>query len=164
LKQRAKTVAPEKTRLTAPREPLPPYPLNLMGVPSQSTAIACDSVIGIVAPHRLAQMAMLFGDVQMQVMPAPVGHRCHRTSKTALRRQLLDHILSLSRLAPDVREAEEVESGPACCAVAHAVGPLEAKVDEACLVGMQRQAVSRKTLAQHGQDPLGAEEVLKRHH
>jgi hypothetical protein len=44
-----------------------------------------------------------------------------------------------------------------------AIGPLEAEIDEACLVRMQRKAVSRKTLAQNRQRSLGAEEVLERH-
>ena len=61
-------------------------------------------------------------------------------------------------------EAEEVERCSTRCRVAHPIGSFEAVVDEACLVGMQRKTVSRKTLAQNSQDPLGAEEVLERHH
>ena len=41
-----------------------------MGVPTQSTTIASNAVIGIMAPQPLAQVAVLFGDAQMQVMPA----------------------------------------------------------------------------------------------
>ena len=40
-----------------------------MGVPTQSTTIASNAVIGIMAPQPLAQVAVLFGDAQMQVMP-----------------------------------------------------------------------------------------------
>ena len=134
-----------------------------MGVPTQSTAIACDAVVGIVASHPLAQMAMLLGDAEMQIVSAPVAHRSQRASEATLRRALPRHVLSLSGFHPHVREAQEVERGPARCRVAHAMGPFEAEVDEACLVGVQREAVSRKTLAQHCQRPFGAEEILKSH-
>src|ERR1700679_2447722 len=61
-------------------------------------------------------------------------------------------------------EAKEVERRSTRCRVAHPIRAFEAEVDEACLVGMQRKAVSRKTLAQNSQNPFGAEEVLERHH
>ena len=40
----------------------------------------------------------------------------------------------------------------------------EAEVDEARLVGMERKLVPSETLAQNAENPLGVEEVLKRHH
>ena len=42
--------------------------------------------------------------------------------------------------------------------------PLWAEVDEACLVGMEREPIPRKTLAQHRQDPFGVDDVVERHH
>ena len=113
----------ETSRLAAPREPRPPYPLHLMGVPAQSTAIACNAVIGVMAPHHLAQMALLFGDAQMQIVSAPVAHRSQRTSEATLRRALPHHVLALPRLHPDMSKTEEVERGPARCRVGLAIRP-----------------------------------------
>ena len=61
-------------------------------------------------------------------------------------------------------KAKEVERCATRCRVAHPIWPLEAEVDEACLLGMQRKAIPCKTLTQNGQDPFGAEEVLERHY
>jgi hypothetical protein len=41
---------------------------------------------------------------------------------------------------------------------------MTAEVDEACLVGMQRELVPSKTLAQDVQNPLGILEVRERYH
>jgi hypothetical protein len=66
-KQLVQTIPPKWTRLTASGKPFLPDPLNLMGVPSQSTAIACNAVIGVVAPHHLTEMEALFGKMPMQL-------------------------------------------------------------------------------------------------
>jgi hypothetical protein len=39
-----------------------------------------------------------------------------------------------------------------------------AEIDEARLVGMERESIPRKALAQYAEDPLGVEEILERHH
>ena len=150
--------------MAASGEPLLPYPLNLVRVPSQSTTIARNAVIGKMATHHAAQMEMLFADCPMQVMPAPVTHRSQCAGKPVLRRGLPHYILSLPGPHPDMSEAKEVERCATRCRVAHSIRSLEAEVDEACLLGMQCKAIPRKTLAQHSQNPLGAEEVLERHH
>src|SRR5215210_6633634 len=58
-----------------------------------------------------------------------------------------------ARLAPDMGEAEEVERGAMRSRVVGALRPLEAEVDEARLVGMEREPIPGKTLAQNSQDP-----------
>jgi hypothetical protein len=116
-----------------------------------------------MAPHHLSQMTLLFGYAEMQIVSAPTAYRGQRASETTLRCALVYHTLSLPRLDPDMGKAKEVEGGPTRRRVGLAIGPLEAEIDEACLVRMQRKPVSFKTLAQHRQRPLGAEEVLKRH-
>ena|ERR1700751_2247568 len=161
--QFAQTNPPELTRLAASGEPLLPYPLDLVGVPSQPTTVARDTVIGKVSPHHTPQVEMLLADCDMQVVPAPVAHRCQRTGKPALCRGLPNYILTLLGPTPYMSEAKEVERGPTRCRVARSVGSLEAEVDEASLVGMQSKSVSRKTFAQHIQNSFRAEKVFERH-
>ena len=45
-----------------------------------------------------------------------------------------------------------------------ATWPLGSEVNEACLVGMEREPVPLKPLPQHFQDPFGVVVVLERHH
>ena len=66
------------------------------------------------------------------------------------------------RLAAHVREAEEVEGlrFPVATASPMAVG-MPAELDEACLVGMQRQSESRETLAQLAEEAFGVLVMLE---
>ncbi len=41
--------------------------------------------------------------------------------------------------------------------------PLRAEVDDPCLVRMEREPKPGKTLAQHGQDALGVDDIVERH-
>src|SRR4051812_44350616 len=61
-------------------------------------------------------------------------------------------------------EAEEVERGAMRSRVLGALRPLEAEVDEARLVGMEREPIPGKTLAQYSQDPRGIGKGLESHH
>src|SRR3954452_20696381 len=61
-------------------------------------------------------------------------------------------------------EAEEVERGAPRSRVLGALRPLEAEVDEARLVGMEREPIPGKTLAQNSQDPRGIGKGLESHH
>ena len=36
----------------SPRQPLPPYPHDMPGIPLQSSNVAADAVVGEVAPHH----------------------------------------------------------------------------------------------------------------
>jgi hypothetical protein len=60
-----------------------------------------------VAPHHRDQMGLLVRDGLMPIDPTPSRHRRQRSGVTVLCRYLPHHILSRSRLAPDVGEAEK---------------------------------------------------------
>src|SRR5499427_4382433 len=147
-----------------PRQPLLPDACDLMGAPAKSSKVARYAVVGIVAPHLRNQLGMLLGDRQMSVCPTPVGDRRQRAGVTLLGRYLPHHVLTLSRLSPNVAEAEEGERCPIRVRVVLAIWSVAAEIDEACLVGMERELVPSETLAQNVQNPLGVLEVRERHH
>lgn len=117
-----------------------------------------------MAPHHRRQVGMLDGDRPMPVVPAPVRHPRQRSGIAALGRDLPDHVDPFARLAPDMGEAKEVERGAPRSRVVGALRPLEAEVDEARLVGMEREPIPGKTLAQNSQDPRGIGKGLESHH
>ena len=47
-----------------------PDPLDLIGVPAQSSKVASYAVVGIVASHHRDQMGMLVGDGLVSIVPA----------------------------------------------------------------------------------------------
>ena len=94
------------------RQPFLPDPFDLMGVPAEASKVARYAVVGIMAPHLRVQMSMLLGDRQVPVFPAPVANRRQRAGVTLLCRYLPHDVLALSRLSPDVAEAEEGERRP----------------------------------------------------
>src|SRR5262249_45626796 len=147
-----------------PRQPFLPDPSNLIGVPAKSSNVARYAVIGIVASHFRYQLGMLLGDRQMSVYPTPVSDRRQRAGITRLCRYLPHHVLTLPRLSPNVAEAEEDERCPARVRVVLAIWSVAAEIDEARLVGMERELVPCETLAQNFQNPLGILEVRERHH
>ena len=102
-----------------------------------------------MAPHLRDQMSMLLGDRQMPVFPAPVANRRQRAGVTLLRRYLPHDVLALSRLSPNVAEAEKGERRPIRFRVVLPIWSVAAEIDEARLVGMERELVASKTLAQH---------------
>src|SRR3954465_3719692 len=107
---------------------------------------------------------MLHGDRPMPVIPAPWGDRRQRSGIASLGCDLPDHVDPSARLAPDMSEAEEVERGAMRSRVLGALWPLEAEVDEARLVGMEREPIPGKTLAQNSQNPRGIGKSLESHH
>ena len=148
----------------SPREPLLPDPHDLPGVPAQSPTISTYAVVGIVASHHRGQMGLLCSKWLMPVGPAPLVHRGQCTRIAALGGDLPQYGLAIPRLAPDMGQAEEVERGTIRLGRVHSIWSSDAEVDEACLVGVEREPVPRKTLAQHGQDPCGILEMLEGHH
>jgi hypothetical protein len=78
----------------SPRQLLLPPTHDLSGVPSQSSNVATNAIVGIVAPQHGGQMAMLIADRPMPVLPAPVVRRSHRASKAAFGRDLPNHVAS----------------------------------------------------------------------
>src|SRR5262245_24379206 len=147
----------------SPRQPFLPDPCNLVGVPAKSSEVARYAVVGIVAPHLCNQLGMLLGDRQMSVCPTPVGDRRQRAGVTLLGRYLPHHVLALPRLSPSVAKAEEGERCPIRVRVVLAIWSVAAEIDEACLVGVERELVPSKTLAQNVQNPFGILGVRERH-
>ena len=115
-----------------------------------------------MAPHLRDQLGVLLGDRQMPVCPAPVANRRQRAGVTLLCRYLPHHVPALSRLSPYVAEAEKGERGAIRFRMVFPI--LSFEVDEARLVGMKREPIPSKTLAQYVQDPLGVAVVRERHH
>src|SRR5208282_2095033 len=105
---------------------------------------------------------MLVTDGLVPVFPTPVAHRGHCTGKAALGRDLPDHVLAVPRPSPDMGKAEEVEGGPIRLRMTCTLRHLWAEIDEACLVGMEREPKSSKTLAQDRQDALGVDDIVER--
>jgi len=109
-----------------------------MGEPSQSPSISSDAIIGEVAPHHGREMAVLIADRPVPVFPAPVTHRCQRTSKAAFGRDLHHHVFSSARPSPHEGQAEKVEVGAIRLRMPCALRPSRAKVDEARSVSPYR--------------------------
>jgi hypothetical protein len=107
---------------------------------------------------------MLLGDRQMAVYPTPVGDHRQRAGVTLRCRYLPHHVLTLSRLSPNVAKAEKGERCPIRVRLVPAIWSVTAEIDVACLVGMERELVPSKTLAQYIQNPLGILEIRERHH
>src|SRR4051812_49345509 len=165
LLQECRQTRPGVGALTIPsRQPSLPDPHNLVGIPAHPSTVPRHAVVGVMAPHHGRQVSMLDGDRPMPVIPAPVRHPRQRSGIAALGRDLPDHVDPFARLAPDMGEAEEVERGAPRSRVVGALWPLEAEVDEARLVGMEREPIPGKTLAQNSQNPRGIGESLESHH
>ena len=79
----------------SPRQPLLPDPHHLSGEPPQSSIIAADAIVRVVAPHHSGQVVVLVADGPVPVSPAPVAHRGHRTGKSAFGRDLPNHVPAL---------------------------------------------------------------------
>src|SRR5271166_4080577 len=60
-------------------------------------------------------------------------------------------------------QAEKLEVGPIRLRMACALRHLWAEIDEACLVGMEREPTSRKTLAQDRQHAFGVDDIVERY-
>jgi hypothetical protein len=79
----------------SPRQPLLPNPHDLVGKPTQSSTVATNTIVGVVAPHHCGQMAMLVADWSVSVLPTPSVHRGHSTGKPTFGRNLPDHVPAL---------------------------------------------------------------------
>src|SRR5690606_11988669 len=100
----------------------------------------------------------------MPISPAPVTNRSQSSSKTVFGRNLHHHVFSSTRPSPHMGQAEKVEVGAIRFRMPRKLRLSRAKVDEACLVGMECKSKPFKTLAQYCQDPLGIDDVVKCHY
>jgi len=117
-----------------------------------------------VASHHPGQMGMLAAQGEMPIASAPLAHCRQRPRVTIFGRDLPHPIHASLRLSPDVGKTQKVERGAARIRMACALRSIDAKVDEVRLVGVERESVPCKPLAQHIHDPLGIFENLERHH
>ena len=163
LQHLVETCPTEHVLTVTPREPFPPYLGNFVSEPTQLSTVAADAIVGEVAPHQHRQMAMLIADRPVPAVPTPVVHCGHSAGKAALGRDLPDHTLAIPRPSPDMGEAEKVKGGSSRPRMPRAFCLLRAEVDEACLVGMKRQPIPRKTLVQYCQDAFGIDTAVERH-
>src|SRR5271165_4870210 len=90
---------------------------------------------------------MLVANGPVPVFPTPVTHRGHRTGKSALGRDLPDHVLAVPRPSPDMGQAEEVEAGPIRLRMACALCHLWAEIDEACFTAFVGSTGDRRNRA-----------------
>src|SRR5262245_65497167 len=109
-------------------------------------------------------MGVLVRDGLMPVDPTPGRNCCQRSGVAVLCRYLSHHILACPRLTPDVGEAEEGERGAIRFRMALPICQGAAEIDEARLVGMERESIPCKSLAQYAKNPLGIEEALECHY
>jgi hypothetical protein len=84
-------------------------------------------------------------DRPVPVPPAPVGYRRQRPGVAALGRYLPHHAVAFTRRPPHVGEAKKAKRGAVRVRVSAALRPRGAEVDEARLVGMERELVPRKS-------------------
>src|ERR1700678_3245685 len=122
-----------------------------------------DAVVGVMAYELRGELYVLIADRLVAVLPAPVVDRDQGAGEAAFRRPLPHHVLALLRLRPGVGEAEKVER-PVFAVRMRAILALGTEVDEARLVGMEREPEPSKALRQHFHDPFGVVVVLERHH
>src|SRR5258705_4554729 len=85
-----------------PRQPLAPNSHYLIGEPAQASTVTANAVVGEVAPHHRAQMAMLVADGPVAVFPTPARDCCHCAGEPAFCRHLPDHVPSVPRPSPHI--------------------------------------------------------------
>src|SRR5712691_2591955 len=147
----------------SPFQPLPPQLGDLLPIPVHLPDVPRAAVVGHMADELRSQAGVLPGQRPVAVVPTPVVDSCQRPSKAVLRRRLSHHVLTLLRFHPSMGEAEKVERW-LLAARLRATAPLWAEVDEARLVGMEREPVPFKPLSQHFQHAFGGAVGLEGHH
>ena len=141
----------------APAKPAPPASDDSLPEPGELFAIACQTVVGAVAPDDTDQVPVLDPKRLMAVLLAPFPDRLDGPRKAHSGREPPHDPTSLPRLAPQVGEAEEVEL--VLCVMSTATpGP---EVHELRLGRVKPEPVPLKTLSQNGQHTLAVPAVLE---
>jgi hypothetical protein len=163
VEERVEACPGEPLRTRATFQPFVPRLRDLLAILAKPPDVSRDAVIGIMTDEGRRQPGVLLKHRPVPVGPTPVRDDGQRAGKAVLSRRLPHHVLALLRLDPTVGEAEKVErSVQAVCR--RTIAALRAEVDEARLVGMQRQPKPSKAFAQHFQHPLGVVVGLESHH
>src|ERR1700730_9011074 len=108
-----------------PRQPLAPDSHHLIGEPAQASTVTANAVVGEVAPHHRAQMAMLVAERPVAVFPTPgvdpvwwtpfqLRRRCHRCRRVTdpMRRDSGDRWLLWSDLGEHRRSCRASSNRP----------------------------------------------------
>src|SRR5688500_8396384 len=90
-------------------EPFLPRPLDPLSKLPQPQVIACDAVVGIVAPKFLAQLLVLLRNRSMPITTTPLGNPFESPFQALLGRLALDDPRPLPPLAPVMGKAQKVE-------------------------------------------------------
>src|SRR5271157_4672990 len=96
LEDRVEAGPRERASFAMPsRQPFLPDHHNLACEPSYASRVARYAVVGIVAPHHLGQMGVLFAQGEMPIASAPLAYRRQRPCVPAFGRHLPDPIQPL---------------------------------------------------------------------
>src|SRR5439155_12215942 len=154
----------QMVRLAAALEGPPPEPADGRPEGADAAPVQGYPVVPHVAPHDRAQISSHRRDGLVQAPPKLDLHRPQLRLPSRAHRLPQHRELPLPRLPAAVREAEKVEGLGSPVASAPPTGRRKAaELDEARLVGMQRQPEPREALAQLSEELLGLLPMLESH-
>src|SRR5213593_3965108 len=154
----------QMVRLAAALEGPPPEPADSRPEGADAASVHGNPVVPHVTPNDRAQIGSYRRDGLVQTPPKLELHHLQLRLPPHAHRLPQHRELPLPRLSAAVREAEKVEALGSPAAPASPVGRREAAdLDEARLVGMQRQPELREPLAQLGEELLGLLPMLESH-
>src|SRR5437773_1349312 len=154
----------QMVRLAAALEGPPPEPADSRPEGADAAPVHGNPVVPHVTPNDRAQIGSYRRDGLVQTPPKLELHHLQLRLPPHAHRLPQHRELPLPRLSAAVREAEKVEALGSPAAPASPVGRREAaELDEARLVGMQRQPELREPLAQLGEELLGLLPMLESH-
>src|SRR5207247_10941036 len=154
----------QMVRLAAALEGPPPEPADSRPEGADAAPVHGNPVVPHVTPNDRAQIGSYRRDGLGQTPPKLELHHLQLRLPPHAHRLPQHRELPLPRLSAAVREAEKVEALGSPAAPASPVGRREAaELDEARLVGMQRQPELREPLAQLGEELLGLLPMLESH-
>src|SRR5438128_2169873 len=154
----------QMVRLAAALEGPPPEPADSRPEGADAAPVHGNPVVPHVTPNDRAQIGSYRRDGLVQTPPKLELYRPQLRLPSRAHRLPQHRELPLPRLPATVREAEKVEALGSPVAPASPVGRREAaELDEARLVGMQRQPELREPLAQLGEELLRLLPMLESH-
>jgi hypothetical protein len=86
--------------------------LNLVQELAQVIGVACNAVVGVVAPQLALQRFVLLSDEHVTVALAPIGYGSQGSAKSALLCLALEDPIPLLRESPEVGETQKIEGLP----------------------------------------------------